>query len=1505
MVKSYNTGVGDGTTDTLAVTFPYMDKSHVAATVDGVQVDITWVTAGQVRVSPAPASGSVWVVRRVTPTAPLTVFTPGNLSTDDLNDAERQALFCVEEVQDNYTDLALSTVRVPATEVIDPLPPVGSRHVGMTLRSNALGGFDMAYLTGGEVLFPDVDDALARMRAIRDEALAQLAPPIVRQGIELVHMAAMSLRRSSDDNGLIELFTGSGKSPQGGTYFEIPVGLPLAGPYVLLRQRVNYPDRVDELDGEIPEDPSVDAGEGFSDEDEGDEPAEGGAQYFRYVIYKWDPTLGLDLQNPFIVPTQTIAAGHQGCGVKVFPDGKIQVWAPNRTNSDYAGRRLGVSVLTVSSLAAWITEHNDSNVRNFQLLSSAGLGGEDVENWSEPYFGDTALIDKTGKQVIMICSHIQNRYRSDDVRKGFTWDYEALAALMVAQPTGDIDATHLWPINVFKVPPPEGHDADAKQDADSDGRFLYFVTGSTMPFGRHVFQVVDMWGDTRVSDRTIDDARGTYDPALLYNHPTRGQPSFESEMGFLVPDGKGSWMFCVGPHEKWKTRRDVVSQPGVDGSVVNWANRVNGNRLPPGYGRNWDRSTAPANRGQWNPMTTDYLGVGGNTYIRVPLILIKVPEGLPGEYPLDRAITQQRSTATLDLARGNKDITVRIGAGLRVDQFGDQADDYYSFIDFREGRFAIYDTYYRSDFWMGLTPKPAIMGAYRRRTSYGDRSYYYAGLLDDNAMRIYGQTDSLRANYVTIQSGKKVDGSAIYSFYYRPGQGSYVGDGAGGLINVKGLQTAIDALQVSVAALGGDPEGIEAVLSGLALVDGSNTDAAAFRGNLDVPSTGTVNAALAEKADVDGGNVLGADAAAFRDVALTAVSRAGLAAAQDAAEFATLQGDANVLSVFLQNAKTYSLGSPPTKPVTGPGKVTFSGHTFGGLQPAVDVYRSSIVWTPDSYQEQVGFPGGTGWNQSVVISVGTGARAATISRSNIIGTGNLIRAISISRVDCMGNTALRYTEYLERSVVHGALAGEFIGIRKETAQSIHPFYTGGAADGSAGPVPGDPDWDRAGYETAYPGIGAKIAAWDKYVVSSSSDMGRNVISGRDAVNRAVWCQSSVSSGHRNLGSAWAIEYTTASGQDCMHTVMFTKFDTVSGYYALGDTIVSQENAVVGRHAGYAAKDANYNALLGSYAGGGWLALTRCVMVGPSAGGSMTGAPVDKKLTGILAINHQSGDPLIGGDFVARKVVINGSPFTQTDGNLTVIKTDYHTHPTHTTANTLVLQGGGIQLKNAAYGLIAFGDAADAEAGAIYYSHDTDEFTFRTNHENRLKINATDVTFNGASILDRLKLDGTNVGDNAKTLRAALGAAPAVAGGGYAQVTGSTAKVAIATVALPADPIGTLGYLEVSLHAWLNTSPSASTKIITVELDGVLLYTGSLGATAASYQMLVLIHAMGAQNVQSVFTPNYTSAFAGSATPHQASAVDLSVAKTLVVYAQLSNGADDLRVKAAVKPNYLA
>ena len=109
MAKSYVTYVGDSSTTTYAVTFPYLSKSHVNVLLDGaVTTAYTWITGSSIQLNDA-YSGNITIIR-TTPTEPLVDFTDGSVLTENqLDIATIQSLYVCEETQD-AAKYALSNV---------------------------------------------------------------------------------------------------------------------------------------------------------------------------------------------------------------------------------------------------------------------------------------------------------------------------------------------------------------------------------------------------------------------------------------------------------------------------------------------------------------------------------------------------------------------------------------------------------------------------------------------------------------------------------------------------------------------------------------------------------------------------------------------------------------------------------------------------------------------------------------------------------------------------------------------------------------------------------------------------------------------------------------------------------------------------------------------------------------------------------------------------------------------------------------------------------------------------------------------------------------------------------------------------------------------------------------------------------------------------------------------------------------------------------------------------
>lgn len=101
-----------GSTADFSVPFSYLDKTHVQVRLNGVLktylVDYTFTTNSIIHFAAGnPTAGTVVERKRVTPTDPLTNFSPGNLDTGDLNVSILQPLYVAQEGNDAAADILL------------------------------------------------------------------------------------------------------------------------------------------------------------------------------------------------------------------------------------------------------------------------------------------------------------------------------------------------------------------------------------------------------------------------------------------------------------------------------------------------------------------------------------------------------------------------------------------------------------------------------------------------------------------------------------------------------------------------------------------------------------------------------------------------------------------------------------------------------------------------------------------------------------------------------------------------------------------------------------------------------------------------------------------------------------------------------------------------------------------------------------------------------------------------------------------------------------------------------------------------------------------------------------------------------------------------------------------------------------------------------------------------------------------------------------------------------
>ena len=105
----------DGSTQSFAVTFPFISRTHVDVKVDGVSSTFTWDSDSQITISSPTLSGSevVLIIRTTSQATRLIDYVDGsNLSESDLDTDSKQAFFMAQESLDvlsTIDDAALAT----------------------------------------------------------------------------------------------------------------------------------------------------------------------------------------------------------------------------------------------------------------------------------------------------------------------------------------------------------------------------------------------------------------------------------------------------------------------------------------------------------------------------------------------------------------------------------------------------------------------------------------------------------------------------------------------------------------------------------------------------------------------------------------------------------------------------------------------------------------------------------------------------------------------------------------------------------------------------------------------------------------------------------------------------------------------------------------------------------------------------------------------------------------------------------------------------------------------------------------------------------------------------------------------------------------------------------------------------------------------------------------------------------------------------------------------------
>jgi hypothetical protein len=105
MAYSFTKYTGNGSQTNWSIDFPFLDRDHVLATVNGASQSFTWINDGLIQISPAIASGAKLKIYRQTPDDALVDFVNNAvLSEEDLDTAKLQSMYLALEAVDRASE---------------------------------------------------------------------------------------------------------------------------------------------------------------------------------------------------------------------------------------------------------------------------------------------------------------------------------------------------------------------------------------------------------------------------------------------------------------------------------------------------------------------------------------------------------------------------------------------------------------------------------------------------------------------------------------------------------------------------------------------------------------------------------------------------------------------------------------------------------------------------------------------------------------------------------------------------------------------------------------------------------------------------------------------------------------------------------------------------------------------------------------------------------------------------------------------------------------------------------------------------------------------------------------------------------------------------------------------------------------------------------------------------------------------------------------------------------
>lgn len=161
MAVSIVTYTGDGSTNQYIITFDYISRSHVSATVGGTAATFTFVNDTTIQFTTTPTANAVIQISRQTPIAALVDFTDGStLFEADLDLAAKQGRLVAEEARDR-ADNALTTIN----NNIDDVNTVAANSATITSVATNITSVNNVATNMAEVLLADTNAATATTKA--------------------------------------------------------------------------------------------------------------------------------------------------------------------------------------------------------------------------------------------------------------------------------------------------------------------------------------------------------------------------------------------------------------------------------------------------------------------------------------------------------------------------------------------------------------------------------------------------------------------------------------------------------------------------------------------------------------------------------------------------------------------------------------------------------------------------------------------------------------------------------------------------------------------------------------------------------------------------------------------------------------------------------------------------------------------------------------------------------------------------------------------------------------------------------------------------------------------------------------------------------------------------------------------------------------------------------------------------------------------------------------------